>query len=548
MRAEVRFPLSARSTPVRIAALYIIGSALWVVLSDWILHGLIPGAPPVLWVLETDKGLVYIAVSGILLGAVMYRFHRTQERARLVTELNLGKLREPPEISFPLSARSTAVRIAALYMIGSTLWIVLSDWILHGMIRGAPPILWTLETAKGLVYVAVTGILLGVVTYRFQRRQENARLVTESKLRKLRESGLIGIFSYDQTGTVKQANAAFLKIIGYTKEELLEDRINLSRLITAEYLAQNSMADREIAARGFSPIYEEELQRKDGSRVPVIGGRALMGGDEDYGIGYVLDISDLKKAESEKASLHMQLLQSEKMNALGQLAGGIAHDFNNLLNVIIGYCTLAQSTAEDPELVRQNSDRAIRAATDATGLIRQLLAFGRKQVLHSNAVELNVLVESQCQMLQRLVGENVRIHFTPGDAVWVMVDAVQLQQVLMNLVINARDAMEQGGVVTISTASRSLHEPTTDLAPGEYAVLKVSDTGKGIEQGILERIFEPFFTTKEAHGGTGLGLSTTYGIIRQSNGDISVDSTPGRGTTFTILLPKVETVRQTLAA
>jgi signal transduction histidine kinase len=151
-------------------------------------------------------------------------------------------------------------------------------------------------------------------------------------------------------------------------------------------------------------------------------------------------------------------------------------------------------------------------------------------------------------MLQRLVGENVRIHFTPGGAVWVMVDAVQLQQVLMNLVINARDAMEQGGDVTISTASRSLHEPTADLPPGEYAVLKVSDTGKGMEPGILERIFEPFFTTKEAHGGTGLGLSTTYGIIRQSNGDISVESTPGRGTTFTILLPKVETVRHTLAA
>jgi two-component system cell cycle sensor histidine kinase/response regulator CckA len=300
------------------------------------------------------------------------------------------------------------------------------------------------------------------------------------------------------------------------------------------------MADREIAVRGFSPIYEEELQRKDGSRVPVIGGRALMGGDEDYGIGYVLDISDLKKVESEKASLHLQLLQSEKMNALGQLAGGVAHDFNNLLNVIIGYCTLAQNTADDPDLVRQNTDRAISAAIDATGLVRQLLAFGRKQVLHSNAVELNVLIESQCQMLQRLVGENVRIHFTPGDAVWVMVDAVQLQQVLMNLVINARDAMEQGGDVTISTASRSLNEPTADLPPGEYAVVRVSDTGKGMEPGILERIFEPFFTTKEAHGGTGLGLSTTYGIIRQSNGDISVDSVPGRGTTFTILLPKVE--------
>jgi PAS domain S-box-containing protein len=444
------------------------------------------------------------------------------------------------EISFPLSPRSTAVRITVFYIIGSTLWIVLSDSILHRLIRGAPPVLWTLEMAKGLVYVLVSGILLGVVIYNYQLRQERVRLVTESKLRRLRESGLIGIFSYDKTGTIKQANDAFLQIIGYSKQDLIDDRITLTRLITAEYLAQNSEADRQIAAQGFSSVYEEELMRKDGTRIPVIGGRAVMGGEDDYGIGYVLDISGLKKSESETGFLHLQLLQSEKLNALGQLAAGIAHDFNNLLNLIIGYSTLAQTTAGDPNLVRHNTELAISAATDATALVRQLLAFGRKQVLDSTAVELNMLVESHVKMLQRILGDDIQITFEPGRPIWVVADAVQLKQVLMNLIINARDAMERGGNVTISTASRMVDPGGQDVQAGEYAVLTVKDTGKGMDPGVLARIFEPFFTTKEHHVGTGLGLSTTYGIIRQSNGHICVDSTPGHGATFTILLPEVD--------
>ena len=444
------------------------------------------------------------------------------------------------EISFPLSARSTAVRIAALYILGSTLWVVLSDFFLHGMIHGAPPVLWRLETVKGLVYVLVSGILIGAVTYIFQRRQERARLVTESKLRRLRESGLIGIFTYYKNGTINQANDAFLHIIGYSKRDLKENHISLTGLIADEYLAQNADADRQIAARGYSPICEEELLRKDGTRIPVIGGRARMEGVEDYGIGYVLDISGLKKTESERNSLHQQLLQSEKLNALGQLAAGIAHDFNNLLNIIIGYSALAQTAAHDPDRVRQNTDQVIRAATDATALIRQLLAFGRKQVLHSSPVELNTLIESHCQMLQHLVGGNVRIHFAPGQPLEVMADPVQLEQVLMNLIINARDAMERGGDVTISTNRRTVPQGHAELQPGDYAVLTVTDAGKGMEPGVLARVFEPFFTTKEPNAGTGLGLSTTYGIVKQSGGHIGVDSVPGQGTTFTILLPITE--------
>src|SRR5205823_9850001 len=151
----------------------------------------------------------------------------------------------------------------------------------------------------------------------------------------------------------------------------------------------------------------------------------------------------------------------------------------------------------------------ISAATDATALVRQLLAFGRKQVLATSAVELNTLIESHCQMLQRILGEDIQITFEPGRPIWVVTDAVQLKQVLMNLVINARDAMERGGNVIISTASRMVDPGGPDVQAGEYAVLTVKDTGKGMEPGVLARIFEPFFTTKEYHVGTGLGLSTT---------------------------------------
>ena len=444
------------------------------------------------------------------------------------------------EFSITLSARSAAVRIALLYFAGSAAWVVLSDSILHGVIRGAPPVLWQLETVKGLIFVFVSAGIVGAAVYRCQRQQEKARLVTESKLRKLRESGLIGIFGYDETGTVKQANDAFLRIIGYTKEELCKDEIVLAQLTPVEYVHRNAVADRKIATRGFSPIYEQELLRKDGARIPVIGGRASADSKGDYGIGYMLDISGLKKAEEEKDALHAQLLQSEKLNAVGQLAAGVAHDFNNLLNIIIWYCSLAQTTAESPAAVRNNTDHAIKAATDATVLIRQLLAFGRKQNFHNSTLELNALIEGHCQMLQRLVGEQIMICFSPGPPAWIAGDGIQLQQVLMNLVTNARDAMEHDGTIEISTAHRTLGAEVQDVPSGDYVMLKVSDTGKGMDAGVLGRIFDPFFTTKEPHRGTGLGLSTTYGIIKQSNGHISVDSVPNQGTTFTILLPLLE--------
>jgi PAS domain S-box-containing protein len=239
-----------------------------------------------------------------------------------------------------------------------------------------------------------------------------------------------------------------------------------------------------------------------------------------------------------------QLVQSQKMEAIGQLAGGVAHDFNNLLTVIIGRSQLflARATAAgDPG--RRDMEMVNQAAGRAAGLTRQLLAFSRKQILKPEALDLNVLVGTLAPMLRRLIGEHIDLVIAPGgDLGQVMADPGQIEQVVMNLVVNARDAMPDGGTLKVQTAHAALSGAKEHregrIPPGDYVAVRVQDAGCGMDSATLARIFEPFFTTKEPGKGTGLGLSTVYGIMNQSGGHIGVDSTPGRGTTFTIYLPR----------
>jgi PAS domain S-box-containing protein len=441
------------------------------------------------------------------------------------------------EISFPLSSRAVAVRISLLYIVGSALWIVFSDAILHRLIWNAPGVVWPLETIKGLIYVAVSGTLLGIIIYRCHRDIERSRLVTESKLRKLRESGLIGIYAYAADGTITQANKAFLNMLGYSKEDLRDGRVRLDRLTPDDFLQLSASIDRDVAAHGYSRLYEEELIRKDDTRVPILGGRALMGDDDAHGIGYTLDISQLKTAEAERENLRSQLIQSEKLNALGQLAAGIAHDLNNLLAVIIGSEFLLKSAVDSSNPAYDNINLSIRAANQAVSLTRKLLAFASKQPFEPQSFDLNKVVDQQCEVLRRLIGRNIEIRFLPGSDSWVRADPTHVEQILLNLLLNARDAIEGSGVITIRTHTQS-HKVAGSPAEQEYVALTVEDSGKGIEPGILHRIFEPFFTTKEKHAGAGLGLSTVYGIVKQNDGEISVQSVVGQGTTFTVLLPK----------
>jgi signal transduction histidine kinase len=259
---------------------------------------------------------------------------------------------------------------------------------------------------------------------------------------------------------------------------------------------------------------------------------------------FFLDITQRKKAEEERARIEQQFLQAQKMESVGRLAGGVAHDFNNHLTVINGYCEMlaASLPADDP--IRAEVAGIQKAGQQAAELVRQLLAFSRKRVVEPKQVNLNHQVMDSRRMLERLIGENIEFEtvLTPGLGE-VLADPTQIQQILMNLVVNARDAMSAGGRLTIETRPVRVDAEhaarNVGARPGDFVCLTVSDTGAGMDAETLRHVFEPFFTTKPQAVGTGLGLSTVYGIVRQSNGWIEVRSAPGAGATFRILLPRV---------
>ena len=261
--------------------------------------------------------------------------------------------------------------------------------------------------------------------------------------------------------------------------------------------------------------------------------------------GVCADITERTRAQDEKKQLEKQFIQAQKLETVGRLAGGVAHDYNNLLMVQLGYCELIEGRLgdEDPRLenIHQIKDCAIRASD----LTKQLLAFSRKQKLLPKVLDLNGVIKKNKKMLGRLIGEDIDVELSLNDDLWrVKADPGQIEQVIMNLAVNSRDAMPDGGRLTIETANVFLDETYVfgheGAAPGPHAMLAVSDTGFGMDDETKSKLFEPFFTTKGKGKGTGLGLATVYGIVKQSGGDIYVYSEPGKGATFKIYLPRVE--------
>ena len=366
---------------------------------------------------------------------------------------------------------------------------------------------------------------------------------SEANFRSLVTNAPYGICRCDSSGVLLSANPALVSLLGYASASELLGR-NLVAL-HADPQQWFTIADHFGAAQRFHGLVSDWL-RKDRSLVTVrLSGRTIR--DENKATFFELFAEDV----TEHRALEQQLRQAQKMEAVGRLAGGIAHDFNNLLMVISGYCEFLLDRIGSDPAVRGPAQEIAKAANRATALTRQLLAFSRKQMLAPKVLDLNAVVTENLKMLTRLIGEDVDLVMIPGtDLGAVRADPSQIEQVIMNLAVNARDAMPQGGNLTIETANVSLDESYARLhapaEPGEYVMLAISDTGVGMDAETQNHIFEPFFTTKGSTG-TGLGLSTVYGIVKQSGGYVWVYSEPGKGTSFKVYLPRVTATGELVA-
>jgi len=259
-------------------------------------------------------------------------------------------------------------------------------------------------------------------------------------------------------------------------------------------------------------------------------------------VEYVRDITERRQAEKEREKLQVQLYQAQKMQSIGRLAGGVAHDFNNKLSIINGYAEMALDVLEKSDPLYDNIREIHRAGMHSADIVRQLLAFARKQTISPMQMDLNDTIGSLLKMLQRLIGENIELVWHPGSHLWpVKTDPSQVDQIMANLAVNARDAISDVGKMTIETKNVVFHNDCckthVESTPGNYVMLAVSDNGCGMDKDVLDKVFEPFFTTKDVGAGTGLGLPTVYGIVRQNNGFVNIYSEPGAGTTVKIYLP-----------
>ena len=368
---------------------------------------------------------------------------------------------------------------------------------------------------------------------------------SEERYRDYFENAKDAIYVHDLTGRYIMVNKAGEELIGYSREEILQMRI--SDVVPRICLDHIHTRLKEKLADHSLTIYEVEAIRKDGSRVPVeVSSRLIYENGVPVAVqGSARDITERKRAEEALRASQWQLQQSQKLEAIGQLAGGVAHDFNNMLTAIIGYTDLSLRRVGLENPIRRNLEETKKAAERAASLVRQLLAFSRKQILEPKVLDLNDVVKDMHKMLTRLIGENIKLATRlETDLGSVKADPCQVEQIIVNLVVNARDAMPRGGRVTIETANVALDDQNASkhvsVKPGEYVMLAVSDTGSGMDQETQARIFEPFFTTKEVGKGTGLGLSTVYGIVKQSGGNIWVYSEQGLGTVFKVYLPRID--------
>lgn len=378
-----------------------------------------------------------------------------------------------------------------------------------------------------------------------RKRMEQSLRESEGFLRTLLKTIPDLIWLKDTNGVFLACNEMFEHFLGAKEENIVgKTDYDFVEKDLANFFREH---DRKAVAAGKPSRNEEWVTfAEDGHRALLETIKTPMFDNQGKLIGVLgiaRDITERKMAEEEKAKLEGQLQQAQKMEAVGRLAGGVAHDFNNVLSVIIGYGELALEWTDPAQEMHSALQEIMKAARRSADVTRQLLAFARKQTISPKVLDINDTVEGLMKMLQRLIGEDIDLVWAPGEAVWTAkIDPGQINQILANLCVNARDAIADVGRITIETGNVELDEDycTHHLGfiPGEYILLAVSDNGFGMDAETLDNIFDPFFTTKEPGKGTGLGLAMVYGIVNQNNGFIKVYSEPGQGTTFKIYLPR----------
>ncbi len=494
-----------------------------------------------IWIMDMDMRLTYVSPAVMRLCgytveealAQSPKDHLTPESLARLTQLLAAEL--PKELAGQGTPGATwTLELEASRKDGTTVW--------------TEQVIKFLRNSEG-VAVGILGVSRDITE---RRQAAEALRESESKYRLLAENAADLIWTTDITFRFTYVSPSVERVLGYTAEEA--SRRPVVELLTpsSQQEAAAALADEmEHAVVRTSPPYgsrtlELEMVRRDGTTIWTENTLSFLRNErhEPVGVlGVTRDISERKRAEKERRELEDRLNHAQKMEAVGRLAGGVAHDFNNILTGITGYTEMLLASLRPADPLIDDIEEIRKSAGRASALTAQLLAFSRKQTIEPRVLDLNALIQHSSRMLRRLIGEDVELQFLPGsDLGRVRTDPVQVEQILVNLAVNARDAMPNGGRLSICTANVEIDaafcHSRPDAQPGEYVVLTVEDNGCGMSPEVQQHLFEPFFTTKPKGKGTGLGLSTIYGIVQQNRGFLTVRSEVGNGTSWRVYFPR----------